>query len=178
MNNSLIANRYAKAYFKVGLEQNLIDIFAEDIKFIEEVYNSQPDFKWIIENPVFMISQKINVFNKIFNNQIHELTFNFLKILTEKGRDAFLSDVIRAFKKLYSKHSNIEVVNITSAGKISEEFIEKITKILKEQTGKNIELNTNENARLIGGFTLMVNDQFFDASVSGKLNRIRKELLN
>ena len=55
---------------------------------------------------------------------------------------------------------------------------ERIRQILKDTLNARVELSTEENNALIGGFVIRIDHQQYDASVSNKLKTIKKQLLN
>jgi F-type H+-transporting ATPase subunit delta len=57
---------------------------------------------------------------------------------------------------------------------MKERFIKRIESIID----KELEMETEVDPDIIGGFLLYLDDHRLDASVSGKLNRIRSALKN
>ena len=48
---SLISERYAAALFAIGEDKKKIDALSEDLSFLSEIWNSQPDLKGYLRNP-------------------------------------------------------------------------------------------------------------------------------
>jgi F-type H+-transporting ATPase subunit delta len=65
---------------------------------------------------------------------------------------------------------------LTTASKVSEDSLEAIRKALADSSNANqtVEIQTEVNPELIGGFVIELGDKLYDASVARKLDQIRK----
>ncbi|HRR05159.1 MAG TPA: F0F1 ATP synthase subunit delta, partial [Bacteroidales bacterium] len=70
---------------------------------------------------------------------------------------------------------NIKVAALTSAIPLNNELIEKIKIVLEEQTNSTIQIQTQIKPAIIGGFIVQVEDYLVDASLLGKINRLKRE---
>jgi F-type H+-transporting ATPase subunit delta len=176
MNDSIIARRYAKAFFEVGNESNQLDIFAADLKGVYDIYRSDKNLRFLLDNPVIIQSKKRKILENVFQNRVHKTVLHFLIVLVDKGREEYFPFVYNAFKILYQKHAKIQQVAITTAQPFDDSTIQKISDLLEEQTGLKSETHTIIDQDLIGGFLLRVGNRQLDASVQGQLALIKKEL--
>jgi F-type H+-transporting ATPase subunit delta len=176
MNDSIIARRYAKAFFQLGLENKKQQDFASDLKGLLGLYNQDENFRFVINNPVISNSKKKALFKKLFDGKIDDQVLNFLNVLISKSREEYLPDIARAFIRMYQEHANIQEVHITSAFEMNTATVAEIEKMLNDLSGKKSEIHTKINSELIGGFILKVDDSQLDASVSGQLKSIKKQL--
>jgi len=70
-------------------------------------------------------------------------------------------------------------VKLTTAAPVSEELKNAILDKIRNSTAmKNIELNTEVNENLIGGFVLEAAGQLVDASILYDLNNVKKQFQN
>lgn len=68
--------------------------------------------------------------------------------------------------------------SVKTAYQLDQKLTEDIKHQIEKYTGKNIELKSTVDARLIGGLIIHIEDRLFDASVSGKLLRLKNDLIN
>ncbi len=176
MNDSKISVRYAKALFESAEEQNVLDTVRTDMEEVQKV-SVLPGFKHLIINPVIKESQKCAVIDEIFKGKVHPLTLSLLNLIFRNGRELFLSGIARNFLSLYKKHKGIKSALLTSAVPVSEQFREKVEKIIQKAVNSKVELRTESNSDLIGGFIIRIDDQQYDASVSNSLKKMKKQLL-
>ena len=52
MNDSIIARRYAKALFKLGLEKKNLEAYTANLKGIQQIIKQDENFRFLIDNTV------------------------------------------------------------------------------------------------------------------------------
>jgi F-type H+-transporting ATPase subunit delta len=99
----------------------------------------------------------------------------FLRILLRKGREAQLVEIANEFDLQYRAIKHITTVKLTTAVKLSEEAVKAIHAKLMASTNtdQNVELTTEVDPDLIGGFVIEFGDKLYDASVAHKLEQMK-----
>lgn len=177
MNESKISVRYAKAFFELALEKNVLDNVKSDMQYISDLYLKSNEFKILLESPIIQESLKIKIFKEIFSNKLNALTINFFQLITNNKRESYFYIISLNFIKLYLGHKGIKQAKISSATKINEESLEKIKDIINKLYNTKTEIKTEINKDLIGGFILRVDDKQYDASIASQLKKIKDELI-
>ncbi len=178
MNRSKITVRYAKALYLLGEEQNNLPLLYEDVGNLYNTLSHVKDFTLFVNNPQITYAQKIKITGDIFKNRIKEPTLNFLLFIIRKKREFYILDILRTFLEYYKSQQNIKSAILTTAIEINEELKKQIINVIKKQYNYEVEMSHTINKKLIGGFTLQINDQLYDASVSTNLNQIKQQLLD
>ena len=80
------------------------------------------------------------------------------------------------FTELFKADQGILDARVESAIPVDLTFLDGLKKRLEESSHRKIDMKTETNEALIGGFILTLEDQQLDASVQSKLKRIRQEL--
>ena len=177
MNESKISVRYSKAIFKLAKEENIVETIKKDMQILFEATKID-NFKEFMHSPIISISQKQQIFKKIFENELHKHTLSFLHILASNRRESYLEIITRNFLTLYREELGIKEVLLTTVSLLSSEHKNQIKEILKEFYKSKIEFKEKINKEIIGGFIIKIDDQQIDASVSSKLKKFKKELVN
>lgn len=177
MNQSKISVRYAKALFLLSKEKNVLDTVREDITSIDEVCENG-DFISLIESPIVKGSDKQTVLNKIFEGKISDLSLSFLNLILKNKRESYIRDIARNFQDLYKQDQGIKTAVFTSPFAIDEKLKASIAELIKKSFNTEVELKEEVNEDLIGGFILRVGDNQYDASVSSKLQDLKRDLRN
>ena len=88
-----------------------------------------------------------------------------------------MADIAGEYIVQYKAIKHISTVKLTTASKLSEAAVKNIhDKLLAStSTDKNVELVTDVDAALIGGFIIEFEDKLYDASVAHKLGQMKKE---
>ncbi len=175
MKESRLAGRYAKALFDLAQEKKETDRIFEDMKQLHRISQTNRDFVALLKNPVINPDKKNKVFRAIFENYFHPLSLSFLSIILKKNREAYVKFISGEFITLYKEYKNIKTAYLYTAAEASNTIKQEIIKILEEDFKAEIELISETNPELIGGFIIKVDDKQLDASIQNKLKQLSKE---
>jgi F-type H+-transporting ATPase subunit delta len=101
---------------------------------------------------------------------------NFLSLITTKGREELLADIVDEFVKLNEERRNILRIGVESAMELSSTQQTQLTKFLETRTKKTIRMQAHIDAALKGGFIVRIGDTVWDASIRRQLERMQKSL--
>ena len=105
-----------------------------------------------------------------------ELTRNFVRLLVEKGRAREIREVAAEFETLVDARENILDVELTTANDLSDEEFGRIVGRIEQASGRKVQATRTVDPDLIGGLVLQAGSMRLDASVRGRLDRLRTEL--
>lgn len=177
--NPRLSARYAKAILDLAVERNQLDNVYNDMLFLQQAFQSSRDLVSLLRSPIIKADKKGKVMDAIATGRVSDVTISFYKLLLTKEREAYLPEIVTAFIEQYKIHKGIHTVKLTTAIPISEEVKQAILE--KVKTIRNIQLidlHTEINENLIGGFVLEIGDELVDASVAFELNNIKKQFQN
>ncbi len=100
----------------------------------------------------------------------------FLKMLFEKKRDHMILSIALQYGEQYRHCYNIHHALLVTAIPAAPSVCEKFKSILAEMLHGTIELSTEVNDKLMGGYNLSVDQMVIDASVATQLAAVRKNL--
>jgi F-type H+-transporting ATPase subunit delta len=178
MQNPRLAARYAKSLLDLAVEQNQLDAVYADMKWLQQVNKSNPDFVALLRSPVVKADKKDKIMAAVIGNNVSKLTMLFTNLLTAKTRESNMPEIVTAFIQQYNKLKNIQTVKLTTATAISEELKQSIVAKVRSSTSTAVEIETSVKEELIGGFKLEVGGTLIDASILRDLNDVRKQFLN
>ncbi len=175
MSVTAIANRYAKSLLDLSVEQNKLEQVYGDMLGFKEALKSR-DLVMLLKSPIVSMDKKKAVFNAAFADKADKLSLSFFDLVISKGREANLPDMADAFIQLYREKNNISSAKVISASKLSEDKLNVVKQKINEFVKSDkIEITEVIDSSLLGGFILELGDKRYDASVKGKLNRLKKE---
>lgn len=175
MKNPRLSNRYAKALFDFAQEKGLIEEVNRDLALIKETLKGNGEMQAVLNSPVIPPAKKHTLFASVFQSMISETTFLFLDVIIRKKREPALATICDEFVKFYNDFHHIKTVKLTSAMPLSADLVENIRAMLAEQTKQTILIEQVVQPDIIGGFRLKMDDNYLDASIIAKLNRLRNE---
>ena len=176
MNDSKISVRYSRALFQSALEKNILDEVNKDMILISEICKLA-ETKEFLHSPIIVPSRKSTIFHKILGENIEKITLSLIDLVVKNGRESFLPAIARVFIHETMKYKGITKSVLTTASKVDEKVKEQISELISDLFNTKAKLEEVIDAEIIGGFILRIDDNYIDASVRNKLNKIKKELM-
>lgn len=173
MSESVVAYRYAKALIDLANERGVVEEVNKDMGFFAEICKENPQFVAVMANPIVRHDKKMNVLNKIFKNNVNDVTFSIFKVLTKKNREKLIYPISKEFKKIYNEQNGIQYVSVSSVSGLTEAQKKEFTTITEQSTQKKVVLKEIIDESLIGGYILTIGDTQIDTSVKKKLNDLK-----
>ena len=108
MINNTIARRYAKALVQLGSEAGLIDRFSDELAAVDRLFSGNGELRAVFGNPAFTAEQKKGIMKGLVAKvNCSELVGNFLLLLVDKNRVAFLDQIVQTYEKLADEQSGV-----------------------------------------------------------------------
>jgi len=102
---------------------------------------------------------------------------NFLLLVAEKGRAGELEEISREFERLMAREERRLTVDLTTARELTDDEAQTIVQQIEEAAGRKVEATRSVDPDLVGGIVLQAGLYRVDASVRGRLERLRQELV-
>jgi len=169
------AVRYAKSIIQLSIEQDVLESVKADMDLIRSTCAESKDLVLLLESPIVKVDKKLAILNAVFGSKLSRLTNNFIKILTDRGRESLIDDISTAFEDQYLAHKNVVRTVIKSVDGLNDDFKYRVTELVKTAYDKDVEIIEEKDPSLIGGFVLTIGDKQVDASISRKLAELEKE---
>ncbi len=166
---------YANALFEAANEQDRLEPVRDDLHAFAEAVQQVPELRALLMNPEIDSREKMDALRAILA-EADELVRNFLLLLVEKGRTNELDDVVTEFDALVAAEEGILDVELTTAVELSEDETDKILRQIEQISGRRLRASRKVEPALIGGFVLQAGSYRADASVRGRLERLRRQL--
>ena len=102
---------------------------------------------------------------------------NLVGLLVDRRAVSLLSSISDEYDRLLDAKRGIVRALVTSATELTDPEASAVRERIEAMTGSRIELRREVDPGLIGGLTVRVGDELIDASVRGRLERLRHQLL-
>jgi F-type H+-transporting ATPase subunit delta len=135
-----------------------------------------PELRAVLRNPQVDPRAKAGVLEELLG-EADELVRNFLLLTAEKGRIGDVEEIAREFERLVAHEERRLDVDLMTAYDLSEEEAAEIVGQIERASGRKVEATRSVDPQLIGGVVLQAGSLRVDASVRGRLERLRRELV-
>jgi F-type H+-transporting ATPase subunit delta len=175
MKNVKLSARYAKALFELAQEQNIIEQVRGDMFQLSKICKSNKDFRLLLTSPIIHPGKKQSVFNEIFSENFNKLSLAFINLIAKKRRESYLEEIAEKYEQIFKEFKNIKTAYIKAAIELDDQLKAKILELLRKKFNAEIELKTEVDKELIGGFVISVDDNLYDASILNKINMLSRD---
>ena len=175
---SRVAIRYSKALFELALEQNSLEQLQSDLTMIKDVCTEHPEFQDVLTNPLIVERVKARLLEELFAENVNQLTFRFLQLVSKKERSGFLLEMIDHFMERLLDHQGIVSGILISAQPMNREQVSAVKENIESMTGKTVLLSEQIDESLVGGFIVRIKDTVIDLSIKTQLEKLRGVLIH
>jgi F-type H+-transporting ATPase subunit delta len=135
-----------------------------------------PELRSALRNPQLEPRAKVAVLDALLGGA-DPLVRNFLRLTAEKGRIGQIEEIAREFDRLMAREQRRLNVELTTARELSDDEARELLQQIEQASGRKIEATRRVDPNLIGGFVLQAGSMRVDASVRGRLEGLRQELV-
>lgn len=176
MKSTRAASRYAKALLDLATERKELETVSKDVELALNAVNESRDLKLFLASPVVKYKVKQSILTSIFEKNVGELTLHFMLLITQHGREYSLPEIFSSFLRQYKASKNILDATIKVSTTVKADLLKELQTKLEGSLGKKIDFKVETNPSLIGGYIVEMDNYRLDASLSGHLNKIKREL--
>lgn len=171
---SRAAIRYAKAVLALANDQKSAEVVNTDMILIAKTISENAELDNLLTNAVVKSEIKKNALLAIFPN-LNTISKGLFDVLISNKRIDILHEVTKKYSVLFDELNGKEKAKVTTAFPMTADLEIKILAKIKDLTNKAVELENIVDEDILGGFILQIGDKQYDASVSSKLNKLKRE---
>jgi F-type H+-transporting ATPase subunit delta len=168
------ARRYAEAAFEIGREDRALDAWERDLERLRAVLADE-EVRALAEHPAVAYADKERVLRRVAGD-VSDEAMNLVLLMIRRGRPGAIDKMVDRFGELVRRERGVALAEVRTALPLDDEQREALTERLHELTDQQIEINEVVDESLIGGITVRIGDQLYDASVRTRLERLRARL--
>jgi F-type H+-transporting ATPase subunit delta len=173
--HSSTARRYAEALFDCVREATF-EQFGADLELAVELTASK-DAEHFLDNPSLPVAERQAVVDKVLGDRVAAPVRRLVDLLVERGKVDQLPEVASAYRRLLNRQQGVVDAVATTALPLTDDETTALRRKVADMTGQEVHLTVELDESLIGGLTVRVGDTLYDASVRGRLERLRERLV-
>ncbi len=180
MDQGLIPRRYAKALYGFASDKGVTERVYVLMKNLEASFAELPDLQKALSNPFVNGDDKTQLlFTASQASKADSVFADFVKLLIHNRRVDDVRQIALAYLKIYREERNIHVVHVESAAPLAPDEEKRLRRLVERHIGDDaMEFTTGVDPSLIGGFTISVDNERLDASISNELRQLRQNLIS
>jgi F-type H+-transporting ATPase subunit delta len=170
------ARRYAEAVFQLAERDNTLDRWRDDLRLAAEVAADERVAK-VVKSPMVAMERREELVGDLLGKRLAKPAFSLVRLLVQRGNLELVGPISTEFQRLLNKKRGVVSALVTSAAPLTPDEDAAIRVRVAELTGATVDVTTTVDTGLIGGVTVRIGDRLIDASVRGRLERLREQLL-
>jgi len=173
-----VAHRvYAEALFEASREKDALAAVREEFDAFSAALVECEELRGFLRNPQIETETKLAALDDLLSGG-DQIFLNFVHLLAEKGRIAEVEDVHEEFGRLLAREERVLELELTTAVELSDTEAAKVVEQIEEASGRSVVATRTVDPALIGGIVVQAGSVRADASVRGRLDQLREELIN
>ncbi len=172
---SSAARRYAEAAFQLAERDDALDAWADGLALAAQLLADEAVLR-VVDSPARPFEERNALIERLLKGRTPEGVMKLAALLAQKGRIDRLPDVAAEYRRLLDRQRGVVEARVTTAAALSAAETERVRDWITRLTGQTVELDVTIDDGLIGGLTVRVGDTLLDASVRGRLERLRNQL--
>lgn len=177
MDIGIISSRYARALLKFATAKGEnADVYA-GMTAMGFAFQKVSNLRDTLEDPVLPDEKKQRILIAAAGDTKSECLKEFFKLVTKNRRIAMVQFMAHSYISAYRKQQKLIHSQLTVPSPLDNEITERLKALVKDKTNCQVEFTVEQDPSIIGGFILEYDTYRFDGSVKGKLQSIRRQLL-
>jgi F-type H+-transporting ATPase subunit delta len=173
---SVVDRVYARALFEAAQEKGRLEAVRDQLEQVVAAAAEVPELRELLRNPQLDPRARAAALEDVLAGG-DELLRNFLLLLVDKGRIGELEVIAQEFERLVADSEGVLSAELTTAIELSDDDERRLLKQIEDASGRKVEATRHVDPGLIGGIVLQVGSHRLDASVRGRLDRLRRTLV-
>lgn len=171
-----VSGRYAEALYEIAAAAGTVDQVEAELKAVNQIIAGSPEFQKVLFHPRITAAEKKDFLKSLFAGKLSETTDNFLFLLVDKQREAFIGDITAVFTELANRARHVVKAEVTSAVELNKDEKKKLGDMLNKLTDSKVETAFAVDPALLGGVVVRIGDRVIDGSLRARLANMREHL--
>lgn len=168
--------RYAEAAFELATRDGTVDAWQRELAFEAELARDARVAR-AVDSPAVAVAKRRKAVEQLLGRFVSRQALNLALLLTERGRFSILPSVSAEYDALVRQARGIVEATVTTPAPLNAQELAAIRTRVEQLAGTAVELGTQTDPSLMGGLTVKIGDRLIDASVRGRLERLRGRLV-
>lgn len=172
-----VAHRmYARALYEAAQAQGSVDAARDQVAELASALEETPELEAFLSNPQLDPAAKADVLDEVTTGA-DPVVRNFVRVVASKGRAGQLRPIAEEFEAIVDRAQGRLKVELTTSYELGDAEAQSIIGKIEAASGRTVEASRSVDPALVGGLILQAGSLRVDASVRGRLARLRQELV-
>jgi len=172
------ASAYARALLGAAAAQRAVAAVTSDLRALEDQWNGSVEFRRFCHGRHQTIpGQRAQTVRDIWGDSLAPVTLGFLALLADWGQLHLLPLIVDRFVELADRAAGRHKADAAFACEPIPDELDRVRRMIADAYGPLVDLAVRVEPALLAGVRLRIDDRLVDASLAGRLARLKKGLL-
>jgi F-type H+-transporting ATPase subunit delta len=172
-----LSRRYTKALFQLARDGGQEEKIGQEVEQFYAAYSGS-DLQQVLTNPAFRIEARKKILNQVTaSQQLSALTSHFLSLLLDRDRLPYLPGIVSCYRRLLNEAKGRIDAKVVSASAVEPERLAQLNDRLRSISGKEVVLQQETDASLLGGLLLELEGKIYDGSIRTQLENMKQRIV-
>jgi len=167
---------YAQALLDAAQEKKRLAAVRKQFDEFAAALRGSDELRRFLQNPQVELLTKQAALEDLLKGS-DELVLNFVRLLADKSRIAQVEQVYEEWTRLLAQQERILELELQTAVELSDKEAAKVVGQIEKASGRKIVATRTVDPDLIGGLVVQAGSLRLDASVRGRLEQLREQLI-
>ena len=176
MNNDALISKMAEGFYQNAVENKLVTLYQEDLKFLTWNLKKNPDFLMLLTSH-FDDKEKNKALDETFGELLAPEVIIFTKMLIKNKIIKQIDEVYEIFNTLAYRDQNVLEGVIYSPFPLDESQIKKMEDAFEKLLDKKCVFEVSIDKSLIVGLKVLIDGTMYELNASSRLENMKQNLL-
>ena len=177
MSQSVAAKRYALALFELAQKNGQTSDVQADLHELKIVFQNNKELGQLLDSPRLSVAKKKSLLADLFKGA-NPLVLNTLSVVLDRKRMDEIVHIVDEFNGFADDAAGVANAKVYSTRLLSAEETQAISSSFAKNVGKlSLRIENIIDPSLLGGIRLQIGNRIYDGSISGKLERLKRDLI-
>jgi F-type H+-transporting ATPase subunit delta len=167
---------YAQALLDAALEKKRLGAVRKQFDEFATALDGSDELRRFLRNPQVELRTKQAALEDLLKGS-DELFLNFVRLLADKSRIAEIEQVYEEWTRLLAQQERILELELQTAVELSDKEAAKVVGEIEKASGRKVVATRTVDPDLIGGLVVRAGSLRLDASVRGRFEQLREQLI-
>jgi len=172
-----LVKSYAEALFQVARAEEMLDRVEEELTRLNKSLDSNAELREFLSTPQISSDGKKNALSQIFGGKASPITFHWINMVIDQGRQRRLPTIMEAFFTLAQDARDKITAEVITSIPLSEDLVQRLEQELSKVTKKRVFLKPIIDDSILGGVIVKIENKVIDGSVKHRLEEIKNEMI-
>ncbi len=175
--NERYAQAFARALHGAAAARREETLVTANVVALEQLWQVSPEWRQFCRTrQPGGIRARVKQVRQLFEGKLPEIVVRFLEAVAQHDQLALLPDICVQYQQLAARARGCSRVQMSFACEPTEEQVARVRNWVAATRGPEMEVTVLTDPELIAGMRLFVDDTRIDASLAGRLKRLRVSL--